>query len=203
MHTVRILNILVEHHQVLAYFLIFLGLIFEGEVTLISAGVLAHLGAFNFWLVLGFILAGGIVKTFLGYYIGEYLHKRYKHHRFFIYMEKRILYLMPRFKQKPFWSIFISKFIMGVNYMVVIFSGYQKINYKTYLKAEFLSTITWAPLLLSIGYFFSYTAIHISREVSRFLLIVVFFTLGFVVLDKLISLLYGIFENYENVKEKK
>ena len=81
MHTVQILNQLVEQHQLLAYFLIFLGLIFEGEVTLISAGVLAHLGALDFWTALSFILAGGMVKTFLGYNIGSFLNKRYHNNK--------------------------------------------------------------------------------------------------------------------------
>ena len=83
------------------------------------------------------------------------------------YIEERVFNFMPHFDRKPFWSIFISKFIMGVNYLVIIFSGYKKINYKTYLKAEFFSTIIWAPLLLTIGYFFSYTALNI--EVKRYL----------------------------------
>ena len=54
MHIVELLTGLVENHQVLAYAVIFIGLIVEGEVILISTGVLAHLGAvnFNFALVL-------------------------------------------------------------------------------------------------------------------------------------------------------
>jgi membrane protein DedA with SNARE-associated domain len=148
MHTVQVLNHLVENHQIYAYLIIFLGLIFEGEVIVITAGVLASLGALNFWTALFFILAGGMVKTFGGYYLGGYLYKRYSEHNFFKYLEKRVLYFMPRFQQKAFWSIFISKFVMGTNYLVIIFSGYNKIDFKTFIKAEILSTILWAPSLL-------------------------------------------------------
>lgn len=203
MHTVQFLRHLVEDNQILAYFLIFLGLIFEGEITLISAGVLSHLGALDFWTSLGVIFAGGMIKTFLGYYVGLYLHKKYNGNKFFTYVERRVLYLIPRFKQRPFWSIFLSKFIMGVNYLVVIFSGYQRINLKTYLKAEILSTVTWAPLLLSMGYFFSYTALHISRDVGKFLLVIVAFTVAFLLIDKLVGVIFGIFEQFESANEKK
>ncbi len=198
MHTINILTRLVENHQVLAYMVIFLGLIFEGEVVVISTGVLAHLGALDFWLSLLFILGGGLAKTLGGYYLGCFLGQKYTNNKFFIYIEKRLFYFMPRFKERPFWSIFFSKFIMGVNYIVVIFSGFKKIDIKTYLKAEFLSTLIWAPLLLSLGYFFSYTAIHISREISRFSLVILLFVIIFLLFDKLMAIIYRFFEYFKN-----
>ena len=70
MNTVKLLTNLVEHHQTLAYLVIFLGLIFEGEITLIFAGVLSNLGALNFWVSLAFIFAGGISKTTESYKLG-------------------------------------------------------------------------------------------------------------------------------------
>jgi len=104
--------------------------------------------------------------------------------------------IMPRFDQKPFWSIFISKFIMGANHVVIIFSGYMKIDYKKYLKAEFFSTIVWAPLLLSLGYFFGYTALNVSREIWRFSLVVLLLIIGYILLDKFIGWLYELFEEF-------
>lgn len=195
MHTVQFLTHIVENNHTLAYFLIFLGLVFEGEVTLISAGVLAHLGALDFWKVLGFVFLGGVIKTLLGYYLGIFLNNKYNHNKFFGYIEKKVLTVLPRFKKKPFWSIFLSKFIMGVNYFVIIFAGYQKINFKKYLEIELLSTVIWAPLLLSLGYFFSYTALSVSKEVGRFLLVVIVFTLGFLLVDKVVASLYALFED--------
>ncbi len=198
MHTVQILNHLVGEHQVLAYLVIFLGLIFEGEVVVITTGVLSYIGALNFWVSLIFILAGGMVKTFSFYYLGGFLHERYSQHGFFKYLEKRVLYFMPRFKQKPFWSIFISKFINGVNYLIIIFSGYNKINFKTYLKAEVFSTIIWAPLLLSLGYFFSQTALSYSKEITRFSLAILMLLVVFLFFDKLVATLYRVVEYLKN-----
>ena len=83
MHTVNLLISLVEHHQVFAYGLIYLGLIFEGEIFIISTGILAHLGALNFWFSLLFILLGGFSKTILGYALGNFLFKRFNHHNIF------------------------------------------------------------------------------------------------------------------------
>ena len=115
---------------------------------------------------------------------------------FLKYIEKRVLSVMPYFKQKPFWSIFISKFIMGINNIVIIFSGYQRIDFRKYLKAEFFSTLLWAPALVFLGYFFRYTAIHISREVWRFSFIVLILIILFLVFDRLIGWTYEVFEEF-------
>ncbi len=117
------------------------------------------------------------------------------------YIEKRVLTIMPHFNQKPFWSIFASKFIFGVNNMVVIFSGYESIDYKKYLKAEFSATLVWAPLLLGLGYFFSFMALNVSKEIWRFSLIILILMIMFFLFDKLIGWIYEIFEEfYDDVK---
>ena len=102
MHTVQVLNHLVENHQIWAYLIIFLGIIFEGEIVVITAGVLSYLGALDFWSCLYFILTGGMVKTFGYYYLGTLLCKKYNHNKVFKYIEERVIYFMPDFKIKPF-----------------------------------------------------------------------------------------------------
>ncbi len=200
MHTITLLTNLIEHHQLLVYVLIFLIVIFEGEIILISAGILVHLGALNFFLALIFILLGAFCKTFLGYYIGELMHNKWHQTKFMKYIEKRVYNIMPHFNQKPFWSIFISKFII-MNHIVMIYSGYTKVNYKKYLEAEIISTLVWAPLLLSLGYFFAYAALRVSHEIWRFSLIVLLLVILFVVFDKLVSWLYELFEEfYDNIE---
>ena len=196
MDTVNLLTRLVENHQILVYLIIYLGLIFEGEFFLISTGILAHLGALNLWLSLLVILLGGLSKTFIGYALGEFLYKKFNHHRFFKYMQQRVYNILPKFKTKPFWSIFISKFIIGASNIVIIFSGYEKINYKKFLKAEISATIIWVPLLFSLGYFFSYTAFHISRDIWKFLVVILALFIMFVFFDKLVSWIYKLFEEF-------
>lgn len=196
MHTVQLLKNLVESHIVLAYAIIFLGLIFEGEVVVISAGILSHLGALNFWVALVFILAGGLCKTFLGYKVGEIIYEKWNRVKFLKYIENRVQRVVPRFKQRPFWSIFASKFIMGANYIVILFSGYKKVPWKTYLRAELSSTVIWAPVLLALGYLFSYTALNVSREIWRFSLIVLILIIAFLLFDKLVAWLYEVFEEF-------
>ena len=196
MHTVNILSNLVENYQVLVYFFIFLGLIIEGEFVLMFVGIFLHLGALNFYFVTIFILLGLLSKTLLGYYIGAFIHRKWNHTKFFKHIEKHVLSVMPHFKQKPFWSIFVSKFILGVNNIVIVFSGYQRVDFRKYLKAEFYSTLLWAPILIFLGYLFSYAAIRVSSEIWRFSLIVLILIILFVIFDKLIGWAYELFEEF-------
>ena len=165
----------------------------------ISSGILAHLGALNIPLTLACVFFGGLAKTFAGYSLGKFLFKRFNHNKFFTYMQKKVKGFLPRFKEKPFWSIFISKFILGANHIVILFSGFERIDYKKYLKAEIISTIIWAPGMVALGYFFSYTALHVSREIWRFSMVVLVLFILFILFDRLISWLYEMFEElYDN-----
>lgn len=201
MHTINLLTGLVENHQVLAYLIIYLGSVFEGEFFIIFTGILIHLKALDLWLSIIFIFLGALSKTFIGYWLGKFLFRRFQHNKFFEYIQKRVYNILPRFKTKPFWSIFISKFIMWANNIVIIFSGYEKIDYKKFLKAEISATIIWVPLMLFLGYFFSYTALHVSREIWRFLEVVLILFIAFVIFDKLVSWLYELFEEFYDKKE--
>ena len=188
---------MVENNLAFTYLFIFLITIFEGEVVAISAGILVLLGALNFWIALAVILCGGMTKTFAGYFLGKFLHSKFNNYKLFQHIERRVHNVMPHFEQKPFWSIFISKFIM-VNHLVILFAGYKNINFAKYLRAEVSSTIFWAPGLMLLGYFFSYTAIRVSNEIWKFSLIVVALIILFFVIDKLVAAAYEVFEEYHD-----
>ncbi len=194
MHTVQVLNHLVENNQIFAYLVILLVTIVEGEIVGISAGILILLGALNFWLCLLALFCGAMLKTIIGYFLGGFLHKKLSGYGVFRYLEKRVFTIMPHFEEKPFWSIFISKFLM-INHIVIIFAGYKKINFKKYMQAEISSTLIWVPALLVLGYFFGYTAIRVSKGITEFSLIIILFIIAFFLFDKLVTFLYDVFEN--------
>ena len=77
MHTINLLTSLVEHHQIWAYLIIYVGLIFEGEFFIIFTGILVHLGALDFLPSFIFIFLGSFSKTFIGYALGEFLFKKF------------------------------------------------------------------------------------------------------------------------------
>lgn len=194
MNTVNLVQNFVAGNEVLAYFLMFIGILIEGEVVVLFSGILCHLGGLN--IIPSFLVgvAGIASKSYLGYYLGIYLERKYPHNRFFRYIESKIMYFLPHFKDRPFWSVFLSKFIYGINHFAIILSGYLKINFKTYFKAEFSSSLIWLIEFLALGYFFSYAAIGYSKDIRKFSIIILGFIIAFMLFERFITFLYEIFK---------
>jgi len=184
----------IEIHAVLVYLVIFLGVIFEGEIVVVFAGIFSYLGSIHIFIALIAVILGGITKSVLGYSIGFFLQKHHSHNKFINKMEGRISYFLPRFKERPYWSIFASRFfILGIGWFTLIFSGYKQIPLKIYIKAESLSLILWSISVMMLGYFFGYTALSISRDIRNVLLMILIFFILFFVLEKVIAFIFELF----------
>jgi membrane protein DedA with SNARE-associated domain len=182
-------------HAELAYALIVLGVVLEGEIAVIVAGIFAHLGALNIYFAFLATILGGGIKSVLGYSFGYYLQKHHSHNNVLLKTENRINYFLPNFLKRPFLSLFLSRFlILGMYWFALIYAGYKKINLRTFVKAEASSLMSWSVVMLSLGYFFSYTALSISRDVRKFLGIILLFFIMFFILEKVIAFIIEVFE---------
>jgi membrane protein DedA with SNARE-associated domain len=183
-------------HANIAYILIFIGMVLEGEIVVILAGIFAHLGSISIFPALLAILIGGAVKSVLGYSFGFYLNKMHSHRRCLIQAERRINRFLPSFMIKTFISIFLSRFlIFGLYWFALIYAGYKKIDLKTFIKAEIASLLAWSFVMMFLGYSFSYAALSISRDVRKFIGIIILFFIGFFVLEKILTIIIKLFEN--------
>lgn len=188
----------IEAHRYLGYLFLFLMMILEGEVFLIVSATLAHIGAFKLWEVFIVALTGVILGNVLWYYLGMVIHKNDFARWLTVRAERAVDYFLPHFREKPFSSIFISKFIYGVNHAVVFMSGVLRIDLPLFLKAEALASVAWVIFHTTLGYLFGYAAIQITHKASRFVLILAAFVLGFILLQKLITYLYEWYEHKNN-----
>lgn len=183
-------------HSDILHILIIIGVIIEGEIAVIVAGIFAHLGSINIFFALALVIFAGTIKSVLGYSLGFYLQKNRKELPTICRIERRVNKFFPRFSERPFWSIFLSRFlIFGIYWFALIYAGFTKTKLKTFIKAEISSLFTWALVMLSLGYFFSYTAISISRDVRNFLGLILIFFIGFFILEKVLGLIVKLFEN--------
>jgi len=184
----------IEIHAIIVYFIIFLGVIIEGEIVVIFAGIFSYLGSINILISFVAVVLGGITKSFLGYSIGFYLNRFHSHKPLMRNIEKRVSYFLPRLKDRPFWSIFMSRFfILGIGWFTVLFSGYKKIPLRIYVKAEAFSLLLWSIGVLALGYFFSYTALSISRDIRHVLIMILVFFIVFFILEKMIAFVFELF----------
>lgn len=185
----------VEVHSIIVYLVIFLGVIIEGEIVVIFAGIFSYLGSLNIFIALLAVIAGGVTKSFLGYSMGLYLSRFHSDKTFLTKMERRISYFLPRFTERPFWSIFVSRFfILGIGWFTLLYSGYKKIPVKIYIKAEAYSLAIWSVGVITLGYFFGYTALSINYDIRNFLLVILICFILFFILEKIIAFLIELFE---------
>lgn len=191
----------VEAHAAWAYVLIVIGIVAEGEISVILAGIFSHLGSLNIAIAFLCALVGGSLKSVIGYTVGLHLQQHHSRRPFIRFMEKRVSFFLPHFEKKPFWSIFISRFfIFAIGWVTTIFSGYKKIPLKIFVKAEAMSLVIWSILMLALGSAFSYTALSMSRDVRKFFGIILLCFIMFFILEKIIGL---ILEVLQELKEDK
>jgi membrane protein DedA with SNARE-associated domain len=186
-----------EGHLALAYALILIGIIVEGELMLIVLGILAHTKLIPASVALTIAATGATIKTFLGYQIGACIKKYIPKNKLFDFIEKRVLLTFPHFTEKPFWSLFFSKFVYGLNHFTIIFAGYTGSKWKTYLTAEFVSSVAWIVIMFSIGYFFSYTAFGLSTDIRKVALYILIGIIGFLLISRLVNLIIEFIESEE------
>ena len=184
----------IEIHAIIIYFIIILGVILEGEIVVIFAGIFSYLGSIHFFIALIAVILGCVIKSFLGYTIGVSLNKHHSHNNFIKKVEMRLSSFLPHFNEKPFWSIFISRFfVFGIGWFTLVFSGFKKVPVKIYAKAEALSLMIWSVLFLALGFTFGYTALSISRDVRNFIGIILLFFLMFFILEKILAFIIELF----------
>jgi membrane protein DedA with SNARE-associated domain len=194
--SINLIHSFVEANALIVYTIIVLGVFLEGEIMVLFSGIFCYLGSLNPFFALLSIVIGGALKSITGYTVGYLLQKHHSHRPFLCGVEKRISYFLPRFCERPFWSIFLSRFlILGIGWFTVLFSGYKKIPLKIYVKAEAFSLALWSTGMLALGYFFGYTALFISRDVRNFIVVIFIFFILFFILEKIIAFFIELFNN--------
>ena len=128
---------------------------FEGDITLLISGVMAHTGAFGQYSFLKVFLAGvigGMLGDTGGYFIGRVFRETVKDYRFYKMAQPRIERLIDKFGG---YSIIISKYIYGIRLAMVIFNGMGNMPFGRFLLLDAISCSVWVLILSGAGYFFS------------------------------------------------
>lgn len=187
MRFLTVLTTLIATHALLVYALLLIAVTFEGELALLVLGMLSHAKVIPIVDAIIIGVVGAILKTLWSYYLGVVLKRHIPKNGLFDFIERRVHGAFPNFKEKPFLSIFLSKFIYGLNHLTGIFSGYTGTPFTTFAKAELSSSALWLILLFSIGYFFSFAAFSVTHNLQKVAIILLGCIIGFLVLSRLVE----------------
>lgn len=143
---------------------VFFGVMLEGDLTLLFAGVLAHYGLFTFPEALLTGTIGGFVGDCISYLIGYTGKKRIKDSNFYQSAQPRLERLCARF---GIYSIFLVKYIYGLRTASAVFWGFAHMRFRRFGPLTLASCSVWALVLVGAGTFFSGAIGVIIGEVQR------------------------------------
>ena len=162
--------------------------IWEGDITLLLAGVLAHHGVFGdygFAQVLGVGTLGGLVGDSIAYTGGRGFEKGVRNFRFYKMAAPRIVKLVDKFGAL---SIFIVKYIYGLRIASCIFYGVGRMPVIRFVLLTIASCAAWVLVLSGIGYSFSGTITRVIGNVQNItlylLIILVVGVAGFYLMER-------------------
>lgn len=167
---------------------IFFLTMWEGDITLLLAGVLAHHGVFEdygFAKVFAVGTLGGMVGDSLAYGGGRGFEASVRGFRFYRMAAPRIQRLVDKFGTL---SIFLVKYIYGLRIASCVFYGVGRMRFPRFLLLTFASCAAWVLVLSGLGFFFHGA---IEKFIGEFqdigiylLVIVVVGVIGFYLLER-------------------
>lgn len=148
-------NYLNQAIEIWGIYAVFVLCTFEGDITLLTAGVMAHssfFGQYSFLKVLVAGITGGVAGDSFGYMVGRVFRETVKNYKFYRMAQPRIERLIENYGGL---AIVISKYIYGIRVAMVIFNGVGRMPFLRFLMLDTISCTIWAFLLAGVGYFFS------------------------------------------------
>lgn len=131
---------------------VFFGVMIEGDLTLLFAGVLAQYGLFSFGEALLTATAGGFLSDSISYLIGHTCKQQICQSSFYQHAQPRLEKLCHRF---GIYSIFVIKYIYGLRTASAIFYGFAPMKYRRFAPLTLASCALWVLLFSGVGFFFS------------------------------------------------
>ena len=125
----------------------------EGDITLLTSGVMAHSNSFGQYSFLQVFIAGtlgALVGDIFGFFIGRIFRETVKNYRYYQLAQPRIEKLVNKFGG---FAIIVSKYIYGIRVAMCIFNGIS-MPFWRYLLLDTISCAVWVLMLAGLGYFF-------------------------------------------------
>jgi membrane protein DedA with SNARE-associated domain len=170
-HSLDLFISFIEANRFWGYWLLCVAMVFEGELFLTAAGMMARLHAFDFFDTFFFALSGVLIGDAFWYFIGRKLESQFPHHRITTYVIKRVKKYLPDIESNPFHVIFLSKFLYGMNHSTLVMLGFLKVPFGHFFRIQFFASFIWSLLFLTIGFIFGSVALTFTKRLQHFMIL--------------------------------
>jgi len=135
----------------LGYLLVFIGMIFEGDIFLFTTGFLTFQRFFDPGDMLAILLSGALVGDLLWFWVGQLLDD--SDHWFSRWAIKLAKPFDSHLLKMPFRTILLSKFAYGLHHPILLRAGVLRLRFRDYVKFDLLATVLWVVAVGGLGYF--------------------------------------------------
>jgi membrane protein DedA with SNARE-associated domain len=153
-------------HLILRYGLaaVFLGAAVEGDLTLILAGVGAHLGYFSFPAAVAASVVGGFLADLAWYTLGRVRGPRFRAGRFYRRVGHRIELLAHRLGGA---ELIASRFVYGTKAASMVFWGLHGMSLPRFVLLDAIGCVIGSLVFTGLGYAVSGSATVLLGRVRR------------------------------------
>lgn len=143
---------LINQYRDYFYFIIFGWCILEGELALILAGILAHSGHVNLYLVIFIAGLGGFVGDQIYFYIGRY-NKKYIQKK--LRSQRRKFAIAHLLLDKYGWPvIFVQRYLYGFRTVIPMSIGITRYSAAKFALINLISAWAWAGITIVLAWYF-------------------------------------------------
>lgn len=134
----------------LAYAVLFLAMILEGEIFVFAAAFLASRGFIDPEITFLVLFAGVQIGDSLWYWLGYKIN--HSDTRFGRWLVSKTGRFDEHLTSNPLRTIFFSKFFIGIHHFILARAGVLKVRYREFLKDDFLANVAWLAVVGGLGY---------------------------------------------------
>lgn len=135
----------------IAYTIVAVGMFIEGDIVLFSAAFVASLGYLDIGNLAMVVFISMIFGDAIWYTFGKGIRSATGN-----WLNKRVSKITAPFdahiKERPFHTIFLSKFAYGFHHAILLRAGSLKIPYPDLLRADIIATFVWMIIVGGLGY---------------------------------------------------
>jgi membrane protein DedA with SNARE-associated domain len=155
------LQSIMEQHGAAA---VFLGAALEGDLTLVFAGVVAHLGYFPLPVAIACGAAGSFVSDCLWYGLGRWRGPRFRaggiYRRFGPQVEKLA-------RRLGIWQLLTARFVYGTKNATMVFWGLHGLDLRRFLPVDAIGCALGSAAFVSLGYVLGGSAEVLVGRIKR------------------------------------
>ena len=143
---------------------VLVGSAFEGDFTLLLAGVVAHLGIFAFPLAVAAGAVGSLVGDCAWYGLGRFREPHIRQSRFYRRVGPTIERLARQFGP---WQLLAARFVYGTKSASMIFWGLHGLPFRRFLLVDAVGCVLGSLVFSGLGYLLSGSAAVLLGHVKR------------------------------------